>query len=366
MHKQVLAGFLSTAIFTMMALVVGFATYSIPAGLVCEIDGLIVRALREIYASACKKLGLRAPRGLVDVKSHDQRVHALQTFMISLSDQILVSQLAILIAAWGGFQDLTIYGADIVTKLALLASTVYVTSMLLLVPRLQQQRLAKIWRIILLVIATILLVALMALSLSGSWFDGSHIYAPCSAADFYWGNVENTLWVFVIAGGTLYSAFGVIYALLWPRMYPAQTIFLEDKDTSPSAKTRKAEIKTLWNANPSHMRREWFRQKAYGLIKQKAGRGKQKYHAFSIAESYAFHAYCESFTDTIVWLLSAAIYGIISVFHVRGNTPDMSGDRDRMSFGQLVPLILLLLPIFGAMQSLYGASDFIFQPRIRG
>lgn len=79
----------------------------------------------------------------------------------------------------------------------------------------------------------------------------------------------------------------------------------------------------------------------------------QRIRASLVAETWVFYECQESFLWRILWLLSANVYGLTDVFNSRSNRRDIRG-RDSMGYGQIVPLVLLILPVFAAMQSVYG------------
>lgn len=101
--------------------------------------------------------------------------------MLSASDQILVSQLAILIAALMAYRSLTIYSADIILALAFLASTVHLSSFNFLAEELRQRPRITAIRIFLIWCASLMLSAGLILQISDHW--RAHIFVACAAKD---------------------------------------------------------------------------------------------------------------------------------------------------------------------------------------
>ncbi|KAF4473360.1 hypothetical protein FAGAP_13199 [Fusarium agapanthi] len=73
------------------------------------------------------------------------------------------------------------------------------------------------------------------------------------------------------------------------------------------------------------------------------------------AETWAFHQCRGSFTWRLFWLWSGNVYGIVTILTSRAVTTGMSGNPNKMGFGQVVPLALLALPILAAME---GHADY--------
>ncbi|KAF5690173.1 hypothetical protein FDENT_4063 [Fusarium denticulatum] len=74
-----------------------------------------------------------------------------------------------------------------------------------------------------------------------------------------------------------------------------------------------------------------------------------------VAETWSFHQCRGSFVWRLFWLWSGNIYGIVTIFVSRAVTTGMSGNPNKMGFGQVVPLTLLALPILVAME---GHADY--------
>ena len=71
--------------------------------------------------------------------------------------------------------------------------------------------------------------------------------------------------------------------------------------------------------------------------------------------STASDLYLESFLWQIVWLIFGLSYGIAQVIKARwGIAPSLAPDVGKMDFGQIVPLLLLLLPGLAAGEAYYG------------
>ncbi|KAL6236705.1 hypothetical protein BDW75DRAFT_107953 [Aspergillus navahoensis] len=113
----------------------------------------------------------------------------------------------------------------------------------------------------------------------------------------------------------------------------------------------------------SWIRKKWARQKAREVVEQQVSPRKQLLYVFIIAETWIFHECQESFLWRIPWLLSGNVYGLTDVLSTRSEADGISGEPETMGYGQIVPLVLLILPVFTAIQSIYGLLFFGRVPR---
>jgi hypothetical protein len=63
-----------------------------------------------------------------DEDARDFRIESLQGFMLSISDQQLVTGLAMLVAGWARYSSITVYSMNIVSGLAFFASSVHIAA----------------------------------------------------------------------------------------------------------------------------------------------------------------------------------------------------------------------------------------------
>ncbi|KAF5966579.1 hypothetical protein FBULB1_11579 [Fusarium bulbicola] len=101
----VLAAFLVTSLIALATLILAFLTIPVPAHLLNSGDDVIAAGARRIYRRLRAKFpNTKLPK--VD-QSRSERTHAFMAFMVAISDQILVSQASILIAALIIHDDIT-------------------------------------------------------------------------------------------------------------------------------------------------------------------------------------------------------------------------------------------------------------------
>ncbi|CAM1500759.1 Fc.00g099210.m01.CDS01 [Cosmosporella sp. VM-42] len=472
----VLIGFLFTAVLAFDILIVAYATYSIPLRLINEVDAVMARVLRKWWRYIRDKLHLSRLQGrTMGTDKRDDRIKTFTTFLLSLSDQILVSEVAILVAAFVGFREITVYSINIIIALGCLASTVHLATLPLLIERLTKHKNAKAMRVIIMVIGSGMLIFFLIIQLSSSWYES--VYLQCGVMDF---SIDVTVDFFVnltVPVGVLYGTVDVI-TLLYSRLeddgyreqedrlrerradgedegrirthdedrddrlrgrdhvpdgqeQPArcdhqrngETERCESQDTeievrqdtnrdqrrdavrgrdevielrqlrsvdierrlsvsreqsrtaSPSppqaqdgtenqnergkrdpAGKGSGELKNFYNrwkqADRSDLSRQWLRLRASEILQARISVSSQRRYVIRLAEDWAFHECQGSFMWRMLWLWSGNVYGIAAVFTAQSETTGMSGNPYKMGFGQIVPLALLLLPMFAAVQSL--------------
>ncbi|KAJ0367128.1 hypothetical protein COL922a_014398, partial [Colletotrichum nupharicola] len=119
----VIASFIASSLTALVALMFAFMTYSIPTEFLNDIDRAAVRVLRRAFASLRTRLHWPNATETVDDEAREDRLQAFQTFMLSMTDQVLASDLAILIATFARHVDITLYSVDVVLALGCLACT---------------------------------------------------------------------------------------------------------------------------------------------------------------------------------------------------------------------------------------------------
>ncbi|KAG9508148.1 hypothetical protein J7337_001711 [Fusarium musae] len=431
----VLAAFLVTSLIALAALILAFLTLSVPEGLLNSGDAVIAAGARRTYHQLRAKFP-KTKRAKV-VESKTERTHAFMAFMIAISDQILVSQASILIAALIIHDDITIYSANIVIALGCLASTVHLGSFPFYIDRIKNHSFAKLIRVLAMVTGSGMLVFMLVVQLSYTWDMESHVYFTCTLHDYRIsdGFVTGTF----VPIAVLYGTYEIVQLL-----YREQPV--DDKSNGPDSKGRtpvarrnrpdfddqqapnhegielqtlaRLEDQTIPESHQEHSDIEVesqtivtmlqlisdsniemttenemeYQHQRSALLKPKVAKIKlkellkeireskreqllnrwQKLEALTIltsnagspsrirhlviltAETWAFHQCRGSFAWRLFWLWSGNVYGIVTIFTSRAITTGMSGNPNKMGFGQVVPLTLLALPIFAAMESHAG------------
>ncbi|VTO93929.1 unnamed protein product [Fusarium graminearum] len=435
----VLIAFVATSVSVIIVLVSAFVTLSIPSYLLNIGDAVIASGIRRLYH---RLLGAYSkPKHAKVVDTRNERIAAYKAFLHSTSDQLLVSQVAIMIAALATREEITIYSCNIVIALACLASTVHLGCFPFYMDRLKDHRAAKLIRILAMVSGLGTLIFLLIIQCSLSWDETTHVYLKCAMQDY-------TLFGFAIVE-RLYRAFipfTVIYCAweVFRLSYKQQSRDIESTDRHPpdqqstslltgvigerhptndhdiemqpivqipsrlqeylngndslilsqieqealavyealnlnftddtvisgdrgcndrqptlailQQSAKPTSIKDTWQKTRGQERNavlnKWLQMKSLHILLCEPGPCfRLKLRIGLLAERWAFHQCRGSFVWRFCWLLSGTVYGIASIFDYRSNKLYVSGNIDHWGFGQVVPLALLTLPLFAAMES---------------
>ncbi|KAL2845282.1 hypothetical protein BJY01DRAFT_183290 [Aspergillus pseudoustus] len=352
----VIVSFISTSLAALLALIIAFIAYAIPRDLLNDVDGMMVVALRTAIARIPPRS--RGPsttdtNDADDDEASADRLHAFRSFMMSITDQVLASHLAILIATFARHVDITLYSVDVVIALGCLACTVHLAMMPLLIDHFRKHLILKVSRSSLMVAGALMLVTLLIMQLSDTWRDHTHIYFQCAVRDLQLDILYDPVGFLAQLFVPLVILFGYcqIISLLYSR-----------GEESPSDPNMLDRIDKWWKELQLRIetaRRQWLRYAPRKAITQKRNLRMQRLQAMRYAEIWAFYECQGSFLWRIIWLVSANFYGVTSVLLARSDTTGISGDRDKMGYGQIVPLVLLVLPALAAIQGVYDYHDSV-------
>ncbi|KAL2042779.1 hypothetical protein N7G274_004538 [Stereocaulon virgatum] len=293
--------------------------------------------------------------------ARERRRIALEKFILSLSDQQLVTGLAILIAGYINRCSMSFYHFRIVAALAWFTSTTHLATLTLLRTYLINHPRVRDWR----VAAMLGILALLALAqvLSYSTQDNS-VPFQCALDSLLPGGYGAfeipSLVAVVFFLGTAYTTKIIRLYSLDPDWSVESWLVVSFAD----AVTRRLEGEKLLNniewimvassrkskAEQGAVHRKLQERRRYDrLIRWLRRRGASQLltlRKIAILQSEVQ----ESFLSELLSLLFSFTYGVTSVVLSRINTPNsgVSAGQDTISFGQLVPLFLIALPILTA------------------
>ena len=346
----------------MLAPSIGLVTYSVPHSITNIVDDAVIQETRRLYYRVSHSSFIRCLRCLplpsflklqaltYREQGRQERIQELRTFLLSMSDQIVVSEVAILVAVWARNGSITLYSTNVVIALATLASSVHIPALLVATVSNSRHRSTLLPRVTLMVFGAVSLIVLWILRMFPSWNMETHIYFSCAIRDMSppRGSALE-MWDLILAN--IVPAIFIGYAHL-------MAIYLLWRSDSAPRSSLNPEKHSTWTSLSSCVRTNSLRRRAlYAYLAQRKSLRKLGPAAriFKLAESWAFHECLDSFIIRISWLLSASSYGVTTIFIARKDQTGMiSGDPDEMGFGQIVPLILLLLPILTAIQCRLG------------
>ena len=415
-----MAGFAATALLTFGAIILGYVTKSLPENYLTDLDHKIVGKLATSWTGVTSvkawKAFVRGSRKCLFLKPPNEKDHldenqqreALKKFILTLSDQQLVTGIAILVACFANWCRTSVYELNVVVALAWFSSATHLATLDVLQDYFQHNRVVRNWRMIGMVTIVLLLIAGLLLTgfytntnefsaplpcltyLSGvyvydcngtisgtnstflgsatsydnaTFYDNGTYYANGSSygdCNLYFGNDGFDGGVFVFLGPVFtvaYLVYGYASALL--RTFAISedtvltplhvTIYLIFRVLNPRAKQMTMEV--INNAiiecrakRPANINRNFAK-----LFKTSFGSKLQRFQLI-------FATYLESFLSHIGGLFFALSYGLSKVATNRwaDNGPSLEARSNRVDFGQVVPLVLLVLPLLAAAEIFHG------------
>lgn len=263
-----------------------------------------------------------------------RRSETLASFILAMSDQQLISGMAILIAIYAKTCEVSVYTFQVATALAWLSWTTHLATLVVLDRYFKTHRLALCVRMILLVVFFLLLQAsliIIFVKLAGSLPD---LRFACVCSGPFFGVTTRFSHLF-----TVFSILYLVIMLAW--MYDAYTQTLTkllsgNHDSNPES------------TSPSG---------GHGVNNTQSNRHTWLEALRLILQSFFIH---------IISVLFSFSFGIAMLAWFRKRTADMfpkpSSVIHQMSPGQIFPLLLLLLPALAAATAWDGEFLYLFSP----
>lgn len=292
-----------------------------------------------------------------------RRSKGLERFLLTLSDQQLVTGLAVLIAGYTNRCSRSLYHFNIIAALGWFSSTTHLSTLAVLRAYLIDHPRVRNWR----VIAMLGIFGLLVVSQFESFStQDNSLPVQCAFESFGQGGLYSLNIIQLIL---IMIFLCVSYANRTRRLYNFDPDWsIQDWIARVLAKPliREKNVRnlerivvttsTLSKADQGatyrklKQRRRWWRY---------CGQWVEKRSALSrrVAEVvYLTQEMQRSFMNEILTLLFGVSYGVSQVITNRNQIPDagLSGDQNAMGFGQLVALLLIALPVLAAGEVYFG------------
>jgi hypothetical protein len=340
--------FIIGASVLLLTVIISYETSSIPDELLYEFDYVVIHKLQAIF-------------GITSGRRRRQRIDALSHFLLALADQQVVTAAALLIAGYAHWQDITIYAMNVTGALTLLSSVLYLTVLPIITTRDRETTkesegngsvertssrlygLAKHLRFTMLVFTFLGMTYLFVLSEGATWWpveDESDLFFNCGKRSFHISK-EST----VTAVIDFFILFGFFNG------YVDAGFCLYSKETSFIRWITKR-LEDRWKLErPRPVDYTAGRSAAIAISRWNG------WQASSLAESFAFYTFQEAFACwQLVPLGFAFVYGTTNVFVSRELKSGLTGEPGEWGFGQIVPVVLLALPVLAAFEARSGKS----------
>jgi hypothetical protein len=319
----------------------------------------------------------------------ERRRDGLNTFILTLSDQQLVTGLAMMIAALVRHCSLSYYEFSVVANLAWLSSTTHLTTLIVLQPYLETRPILRWVRVIgifcnlvLLLYFTLVTSAASAASADGSASiqcvidDLPHLLRRARSDFSTWVSV----WFLLDSHWAAMSDIDGYRVKFWKgvarnycRWFLNNTEHIPEILGSPNSspgherqrqhKSFKTRRFVSWNrcsGSDIHLTDESFDAWGgwYFERPRKAFRWSPKWFIGSAAlhPLAIFEDYSMSFFSAIPIFLWSLSYGITGTVLSRQLKPSVEGSENEVDFGQIVPLFLLVLPLLAGLETYYGIA----------
>jgi hypothetical protein len=387
MIVQVLAAFGITGFITFGAIILAYLTDSLPQSYLRGVDlvviesvqrSLLARLLGSIcrYTSAWSRIVIRTVKKCLFISTSDsqplsssreQRIEALTRFVLTLSDQQIVTGLAILIGAVWNICQLTSYEFAVVVSLAWFSSATHIATLDVLQEYFRRQRVLYLWR----VAAMVILLGFLTFGLIvGIWSNLVPGITPLGCINWTlkpgidsksfgpWIPYDFNGYAFYI----LPNVVAIFYLLI---AYANRIINLHQTSTTDtehhSFLWQRFWSSYLWLRLPlrrisSFDRAELARialtryeddVRETTMLRLEGKNGFQKTCA-------CYKAYSASFLSRISSLFFALSYGASNVVSWRWyQSPTVASADSRIDFGQIVAILLLAIPVLAALETFY-------------
>lgn len=325
-----------------------------------------------------------------DPEIADRRREGLNTFILTLSDQQLVTGLAMMIAALVRHCSLSYYEFSVVANLAWLSSTTHLTTLAVLQPYLQTRPVLRYVRIIGIFcnLALLLYFTLVNGAAAAAHADGS-ASIQCVMNDLHHllRHADFSTWVSVwFLLDSHWAAISEVIGLrveIWKRLTRRYCRWLlrNAEPTHSSSHTNEGETLRRFVSWTNEDFKEWGRWH-FGLPRKEfiwSRRWEKTESVSQLPQSpehrklpldpvslflplfAALDDYGKSAFSAIPIFLWSLSYGITGTILSRQLKPNVDGSENEVDFGQIVPLFLLLLPLLAALETYIGIT-LIFYP----
>ena len=301
--------------------------------------------------------------------ARERRRKGLEKFILSLSDQQLVTGLALLVASYINRCSMSLYHFKIVAALAWFSSTTHLATLTLLRTYLINNPRVRDWR----VAAMLGILALLALAqvLSYSTQDNS-VPFQCALGSLLPGSylafdIPSLVAVVFFLGTAYTNKIIRLYSLdpdwsveswLGDSFAHAVTRKLESEKRLSNLEWIMVASSRKYKAEQGAVHRNLQERRRYDRLTRRL-RLKDASRLLTLRKIAILQLEVqESFLSELLSLLFSFTYGVTSVVQSRIKTPEsgVSAGQDTVSFGQLVSLFLIALPILTAGEVYFGES----------
>jgi hypothetical protein len=298
----------------------------------------------------------------INPKVDTKRRKSLTAFLLTLSDQQLVTGPAMIVAALSQHCQISAYEFQVVSSVAWMASTTHLSTLVVLRQYLRENRTVRNIRIIGMV-ANLGLLLYTTIVATASYSVDNSVPIQCVTENFSSVSAGSLNPNTLISILFLIVTYTVSISQLYNENHSPFKNWLQYYCCKRKAGPRLSDeefqrwyIGKVWHSlkRPGSVaRRDLIWKRAAVMQKGPIG--------FPIRKVYlcwaVLHDYQSSFLSEIPSVLLSAAYGITQVVESRTGAPSIKGSENTVDFGQIVPIFLLALPFLAALESYFEAHS---------
>ncbi len=261
-------------------------------------------------------------------------IPVIEKLVLTLSDQQLLTGLAVLIAAFWTHCSISVYHFALVNDLAWFSSNVHLVTLSVLRRHLLANRVLRNWRVALMVAMALLLVASTVMQGHREWYDGWPYDAQCFFENLI-GNI----------GGTP-KHWMIVNLVLICVDYPRMIISLFERPMGYIDEWLETKPKGVRDQAIEYLEEKILHTKSRNILKGSMRRFAYKTSILvvrAISTTYFSGRYIlDSQTCDLALNTFWFAYSLWSIIEDRDiPSSDMNGDENAMTFGQIMPILLL-------------------------
>ncbi|KAK1637410.1 hypothetical protein BDP81DRAFT_427428 [Colletotrichum phormii] len=318
----IISSFCFSIIMNMIAIIVAYATKALPENRYNPIDDII------------HSRGSSSP-------DREQRIKAFESFMLSLSDQQLVTGMALMLATiliFAGVNDLdetfSVYSFQIATRLGYFSCITHLCSLTVLWDYFDKHKRLRLFRTILMVAFLAMMIGCMTISDSVTFRFNRHVSVKCARKHFKLIDRERPNYVF-------FSDEIIIIFNLSVLTYILISGYVQ-------------RLLQLYCPSARYENDFWQRRSIQAFFGPESA---AKFRILASAENKRLADVRSSFLWEIVWLLFYFTFGTANLLEFF-NDANLKLGAIKPNFGQLVPLFLLALPLITALEAYSTATAY--------
>ncbi|OCL02565.1 hypothetical protein AOQ84DRAFT_422468 [Glonium stellatum] len=377
----VLAAFFATAALTVLAILFGYLSDSLPEWYLNDLDNAVISAYKKscvstkfvprlwkgwsfLITTAKLSVGMK-PSPSAQIMSRKARQEALSRFILTLSDQQLVTGLAILIAGVANQCRLTVYEFSIVLSLAWFSSTTHLATLDTLRDYFLAHKVVRNWRVACMLILLVFLSYSLFLTTFGSVFlpQSSPIqcYFSSSSSMIARGattvdpvtvlSVLSTIVTLLIILPSYITGIALLYTKTGETVTWGHRLAFVVTGLPGRARNHRIKYEELIPFVKEATAKNVARSRLHRLQRIQKSSGLRRWGRITAYRSSSYHG---SFLSKMPGIAFSFCYGLSQVVAYRWLlSSSLIIDKSPMDFGQMTAIFLLALPALAAAEIYY-------------